>query len=268
MWFHGYPTSRLEGQGIDKIAQRLGIRVISPDRPGFGLSTVQPHRRISDWPTDVQALAGHLGLSRFSILGGSGGAPYTLACAHLLPADMLSGVGIIAGAGPWQAGAHHMPLPYRMMAQAAYSWPAGLRWSLDALVWMLRKAVATPTVTRWLDNAIQKSISDEEQGSERSVEERRQRTLRMMFEGFAQGSEATVEEANLLTQDWGIPFEDVTYDPILIWHGTKDYNSPVAMIRYMAERLPHCVLKEYDHTHFTLHEHLEEILSELVPKKR
>jgi pimeloyl-ACP methyl ester carboxylesterase len=134
---------------------------------------------------------------------------------------------------------------------------------------MLQKVLATRTVTRWLDNSIQKSISNEEQGNGRSVEERRQRTLRMMFEGFAQGSNASVDEAKLLTQDWGIPFEDVTYDPILVWHGAKDYNAPVAMVRYMAERLPHCVLKEYaDHTHFTLHAHLEEILSELIPKKR
>ncbi|KAJ5808229.1 hypothetical protein N7474_009498 [Penicillium riverlandense] len=268
MWFHGYPSSRLEGQGIDKIAQQLGIRVIAPDRPGFGLSTVQAHRHILDWPADVQALAGHLGLAHFAVLGGSGGAPYALACAHGLPADMLSGVGIMAGAGPWQAGAHHMPLLYRVTAQAAHYWPAALRWLLDLSVWMLRKVLATRTVTRWLDNSIQKSISKKEQENGRSVEERRQRTLRMMFEGFAQGSDASVDEAKLLTQDWGIPFEDVTYDPILMWHGAKDYNAPVAMVRYMAERLPHCVLKVYaDHTHFTLHAHLDEILSELIPKK-
>jgi pimeloyl-ACP methyl ester carboxylesterase len=268
MWFHGYPSSRLEGQGVDKIAHQLGVRVIAPDHPGFGLSDVQPRRRILDWPADVQALASHLGLSRFAVLGGSGGAPYALACAHALPADMLSGVGIMAGAGPWQAGAHHMPLLYRVTAQAANYWPAALRRSLDCLVWILRKVMATPTVTRWLDHSIQKSISGEEQENGRSVEERRQRMLRMMFEGFAQGSDASVEEAKLLTQDWGIPFEDVKYDPILMWHGTKDYNAPVAMVRYMAERLPHCVLKEYeDHTHFTMHALLEEIVAELVPAK-
>ncbi|OQE37547.1 hypothetical protein PENNAL_c0794G03227, partial [Penicillium nalgiovense] len=73
------------------------IRVIAPERPGFGLSTVQPNRRIMDWPADVQALAHYLSLSRFAVMGGSGGGPYALACARMLPQDMMSAVGIFAG---------------------------------------------------------------------------------------------------------------------------------------------------------------------------
>jgi hypothetical protein len=72
IFFHGWPSSRLEGRGAHKLAKQHGVRVICPDRPGFGLSTFQPGRRIADWPADVKALASHVGLSRFGILGGSG----------------------------------------------------------------------------------------------------------------------------------------------------------------------------------------------------
>ena len=42
MFMHGYPQCRLEPSTIDHIFRQRGIRVIAPERPGFGLSTVQP----------------------------------------------------------------------------------------------------------------------------------------------------------------------------------------------------------------------------------
>jgi pimeloyl-ACP methyl ester carboxylesterase len=80
------------------------VRVIAPERPGFGLSTFDETHRVSDWPSSIRALAAHLGIDRFAVLGGSGGAPYALACAHALPADMISAVGLLAPAAPWIEG--------------------------------------------------------------------------------------------------------------------------------------------------------------------
>lgn len=54
-----------------------------------------------------------------------------------------------------------------------------------------------------------------------------------------------MHDAQLLTSSWGIKFEDVTYNKVQIWHGTQDANWPVQMMRYMAERLPHCELHEF-----------------------
>lgn len=76
-------------------------------------------------------------------------------------------------------------------------------------------------------------------------------------------------EVQLLTQDWGFRFEDVAYDKIQLWHGTQDKNAPVQMVRYMVERLPHSVLREFEgENHFTLFRHLEEIVSDLVPEEK
>ncbi|CAN6674577.1 hypothetical protein TRVA0_057S00320 [Trichomonascus vanleenenianus] len=262
LYFHGYPSSRLEGRAMDDVARRLNIRVISPDRPGFGLSSIQPHRKILDWPEDVEALASHLGLSRFALLGGSGGSPYALACAYVLPRDMLSAVGIMAGAGPWQAGSHHMLPSYRLAAWAAVNWPRGLEATLGALLWVVRTALTSRTGSKSIDNWLEKNSSN----SSLTASEQRKQFIRLLLEGFAQGVEPSVHEAYLLTQDWGIPFEKVDYEPILMWHGSDDKNSPIAMVEYMADRLPHCLLHMYEgETHFTTFRHLEEILSKLVP---
>jgi hypothetical protein len=47
----------------------------------------------------------------------------------------------------------------------------------------------------------------------------------------------------------------------------QDANASVQMMRYVAERLAHSELREFeDDTHFTLHRHLDRVLTELVPE--
>lgn len=265
LFMHGYPTCRLETLGMDELAHRHNIRIITPDRNGYGLTTFNPTLRILDWPADVQALARHLDLHRFAILGGSGGSPYALACAHLLPHEMLSGVGIMAGAGPWEAGAHHMSLPYRIGALTAHYWPSGYGGILVLMVWMLRRALNSASGAQRIDEWL-----NEHSGRLDSViatKERREVIAHQVLEAFRQGAAPAVHDAQLLTSSWGIKFEDVTYDKVHIWHGQQDANAPIQMIRYMAGLLPKCELQEFeDETHFTLHRHLDRILTELVPE--
>jgi pimeloyl-ACP methyl ester carboxylesterase len=70
----------------------------------MGLSTYAPDYSLLDWPADVSALAKHLGFKRFHVMGGSGGGPCALACAHTLSSDILRGIGVLAGMGPPEAG--------------------------------------------------------------------------------------------------------------------------------------------------------------------
>jgi pimeloyl-ACP methyl ester carboxylesterase len=130
---------------------------------------------------------------------------------------------------------------------------------------MLRRALSSPSGTQQIDKALVKHFGI--QGSGSSAANLRAILTRQIFEAFRQGTGPAVHEARLLTSSWGIKFEDVRYNKIRIWHGTKDANAPIEMIRYMAERLPHCELTEFsENTHFTLHRSLDQILSEMVPK--
>lgn len=99
---HGFPGSRLEARLTDAAALGLGLRIVAPDRPGYGRSDYQPHRCLADWPRDVVALADALGSSRFAVLGVSGEGPYALACAGRLQAR-VSRVGIICALGELHA---------------------------------------------------------------------------------------------------------------------------------------------------------------------
>jgi len=79
--FHGGLSSRLDAAPAHEAAVAKGIRLISPDRPGMGLSTYQHGRRLTDWPADVAQLTDALGIERFAVMGWSAGGPYAAVCA-------------------------------------------------------------------------------------------------------------------------------------------------------------------------------------------
>ena len=96
LYFHGAPTSRLDLVGQEEEFEARRVRVISPDRPGYGRSSPQPERGFLDWPGDVEALADHLNIGQFVVVGISSGAPYAVACAALLQ-ERVSALGVLSG---------------------------------------------------------------------------------------------------------------------------------------------------------------------------
>src|SRR5262249_13234638 len=81
---HGTPGSRLDFAVYGTPLDEVHVRLIVPDRPGYGCSEAKRTARLLDWPDDVAQLADHLGLARFAVLGVSGGGPFAAACAYKL----------------------------------------------------------------------------------------------------------------------------------------------------------------------------------------
>jgi pimeloyl-ACP methyl ester carboxylesterase len=72
---HGTPGSRLTRHPDDEVYRRAGVRLITYDRAGYGLSTRLPGRTIADVAPDVAAVADALGIERFAVTGGSAARP-------------------------------------------------------------------------------------------------------------------------------------------------------------------------------------------------
>jgi pimeloyl-ACP methyl ester carboxylesterase len=241
----------------------------------------------------VQDFASSLGLERFAILGASGGGPYALACAKQIPKEKLTAVGVLAGAAVWDKGIRTKGVPwYARVGYFGANYCQGLlRLVTAALVGIARWVMTRKWVERKIDGvleaAVKAKVAREKRESEdreseegvliskegeggnelppvRTTARRREGFMGLFFEGFAQGTAELVREAKLLTNDWGFRFEDVSYDRVLVWHGSKDVNAPVERIRVMVEQIPHCVLREFDESHFGMGHHCEEILDELI----
>lgn len=95
----GSPSTRWKRPDAVRAIEESGLRLLIPDRPGYGGSTRQPGRTVADVATDVQALADAHGWDRFAVTGGSGGGPHALACAALL-ADRVTRCAVSAGITP------------------------------------------------------------------------------------------------------------------------------------------------------------------------
>lgn len=233
LYFHGFPASRLEAALTDGAAARLGIRIIAPDRPGFGRSDLQPGRRLGDWPADVTQLVDVLGLQQFTVLGVSGGGPYALACAVKIP-QRLAAVGLVGGLGPAAdtadtAGMATLNRIFLFLFRRA----PGLGRPLLALFGAgIRRRPArffdlfTATVPA-VDRAALLAPG-----------------IRPLFhaslrEAFRQGARGTARELFLYARPWD--FDPATIAvPVNLWHGALDITVPPRMGESLARRIPGC----------------------------
>lgn len=69
----------------------LGLRAVSPDRPGYGRSSPPPGRSLADWPADV-AHSPIDSIGRFIVAAHSS----AVVCAALLPERVMGGI-VVAG---------------------------------------------------------------------------------------------------------------------------------------------------------------------------
>ena len=124
-YFHGFPSSQFEAQLVHYAAVRHNVKIISASRPGFAKSSYDPNRTLLDWPTDVLALADHLRVPRFGVLGVSGGGPYAFACLERIPPERLAAAGIVCGLYPPSLGYSGMMMTTRVLF-AVSPWLPGL----------------------------------------------------------------------------------------------------------------------------------------------
>lgn len=259
-YFHGFPASRLEAELLDAAARRVGIALIAPDRPGFGLSGLQPNRTILDWPNDVAALADALGLGRFSLLGGSAGCPYALASACRLRRRVVR-VATIAGLGPTTEPeavrrmgraarlgfclARRAPFAFRLiygaLALVVAHWP-GLVYRLNPATRPDRVVLARAEVRSILDASVQ--------------------------EAFRHGTAGAVQELSLLASPWGFDLGQLSA-PLDVWHGKEDGVVPHVMGELLAHEAPNAQLHSIaNEAHVSLpFKHGVEILKRLVASK-
>jgi pimeloyl-ACP methyl ester carboxylesterase len=101
-WHHGTPNIGAPPEPLFAAADRLGIRWVSYDRPGYGGSSPHRDRDVASAADYVSCVADALDIDRFAVVGHSGGGRHALACGALLQERVL-GVVSVAGMAPFGA---------------------------------------------------------------------------------------------------------------------------------------------------------------------
>jgi pimeloyl-ACP methyl ester carboxylesterase len=231
---HGTPGSRLDRHpDAAAIMAELGLRIITYDRPGYGESDPQPGRRVVDAAGDVAAIADHLGIERFAVLGTSGGGPHALACSARL-GDRISRVGIVVGVAPsddpdldFVAGMDQLNLDEFAAAQE----------SEEALATYLQ-----PFVEEFGRNpdAVLDQMAAHLPAADQEVFRRpahRAVTLASFAEAVRQGARGWIDDDRAFATGWGFPLSEATCETRL-WQGALDVLVPRAHCAYLGERLP------------------------------
>jgi pimeloyl-ACP methyl ester carboxylesterase len=263
LFFHGFGSSRVVRHPDDDIAAELGARVIAIDRPGIGLSTRQPGRRVTDFPRDVAELLDVLGIERCSIVAWSGGGPYALACAWQMP-ERFSVVGLISAPAPLSGvpGSTGYTWPrHRAMSRTADHAP----WVIALAMWQWsRQQKSDPQ--KHLDEAIGGMVeADREILGDPAL---RAVMIANASEMYRQGSGGVYDEALCLARPFGFPIGGVTV-PVRIWHGAQDQVVPVGMGRYLQRNIANAVATFFPHEgHHFVYDRWREILGVIVAEAR
>ena len=125
VYCHGAIGSpRWRTPALDHVIERLSIRYVMVNRPGFGGSDPSPGRTVADFARDLGEVMTALGHRRFSVVGVSAGAPYALACGWTL-AERLVGLAAVSPLGPPDGVAACRGLRYRVPLLPFGSDPVG-----------------------------------------------------------------------------------------------------------------------------------------------
>jgi pimeloyl-ACP methyl ester carboxylesterase len=229
--FHGSGSSRLERPASEEMLKKLGIRFISVDRPGHGLSEFQPNRRLTDWAKDISQLAEHLNVQKFHVTGHSAGGPHALACAHELPEQIIAAAAISSVAPMSRKNAYTgMPLSNKLLAKASRHSP----WVTKLIRRIMRNMIVgdVEQATRQLMSSIPES-DKEALYNHKNVEI----LIASIREGFKQGYESVAQDDILINRDWEFSLENIN-PRIDIWHGETDVNVPIHAGKYLAAEIP------------------------------
>jgi len=245
--FHGLPGSRAECLLLDGAAKKYNVTIITPDRPGYGLSSRQPGRSLINWAEDVDNLADALGLDRFGIIGVSGGAPCALSCVNSL-SQRVSRAGIVCGLGPlYQTGlVRDMRWFVRNAFFLARTFPRILKITHGFPMMALTKV--SPTTV--LD-----VVALVHPGADRQVlksPDVRDKLVLNIQEAFRQGADGAIQDMRLYTQPWGFNLRDIK-SHVDIWHGDADEIVPISHGQYLHQQLPNSTFtKMPGQAHFSL----------------
>ncbi len=214
-------------------ARLHGFRLISYDRPGYGGSTPMPDRVIADCCADVEAILGGLGISRIAVWGFSGGGPYALATAALLP-NAVTAVCLFAPLGPYGAAGldflDGMADSYREEVRIFFSDRAAAREKFRAEAAEMFGRLSTPGgwLAQWGDRAGKDAAHGQEAAD----------YLASIYQdGWTHGDDGWWDDWSAFLGPWGFDLAAITA-PVSLWHGLADTRCPPGHSRWLAERIP------------------------------
>ena len=228
VWFWGTPGAAVPDPTLDRLADDYGLRLLQPNRPGYGQSDPRPGRRIVDLVGDVDVALQVLGVQDAVVMGGSGGGPHALAMAARLP-QCRAAASLVS---PAPRDAEGLDFYDGMAPSNQEEWRLADQGE-DAVRPFLDKLVATSddiTVEGYADcfcpqDRAALEAADPEVRAARSAK------------GLERGVEGWLEDDLAMTTPWGFDLDEIDV-PVSFWAGRQDRFVSFRHTLWMGERVP------------------------------
>jgi pimeloyl-ACP methyl ester carboxylesterase len=260
---HGTPGGRSGPRPRGIVLYRLGIRLISYDRPGYADSDRDPGRTVASAAEDVRIIADYFRLDRFSVVGRSGGAPHALACAALLP-DRVISAAALGSLAPYDAEDLDWTAGMTESNVRAYGYANTDR---DALRAMLEEQAER--VSKGSEGLLSALWSEMGNHDKEVVDDIALRRIIADIHVEALSNNCVdgwMDDVIALGRPWGFEPAKITV-PVKLWGGQDDVFSPIGHTYWLAERINGAEVKiGYGKAHFGAVEILPRILAWVARK--
>ncbi|KAL3628296.1 hypothetical protein CASFOL_027342 [Castilleja foliolosa] len=219
------------------------IYIVSLDRPGYGESDPDPTRTVKSLAFDIEELADQLGLgSKFYVVGFSMGGQVVWSCLKYIPHRLVGAALVAPVVNYW----------WPSFPSNLSQWAYGLQPKQDQ--WAVRVAHYTPWLTYWWNT--QKlfpasSVIDHNPTVYADQDKELIPKIISLKKEFQAALPRQQGEFESLHRHMMIGFGTWEFDPmdlknpfpenegsVHLWHGDDDRLVPVALQRYIADRLP------------------------------
>jgi pimeloyl-ACP methyl ester carboxylesterase len=254
---HGTPGGRNGPHPRGIVLYRLGIRLISYDRPGYGASDPHPGRAIVNTAGDVAAIADALGINRFGIVGRSGGAPHALACAAVLRERVLSAAAL-ASLAP--SDAEGLDWCYGMTNSNVKAYRDAQDNGVSLAAELAERAMQVRSDPESLLGSLWPELVSHDRKVVGDIALRR-----IISETYAEALRDSacgwIDDVLALRRTWGFKLSEIT-SPVMLWHGGDDVFSPASHTRWLARQIDGSTLEvQSGAAHFSAVEVLPRILT-------
>lgn len=262
--FHGMPGSRHMFGISDAIGRKLGLRLIGPERPGFGLSSPHPQRTLASYADDIAFVADALGIERFAVAGVSGGGPYATACAALMP-ERVTALGLVSPVAPVMEASSGRPYPIGLGHTIAFRTGPCMMPLLTGIFAIGRGLFLFAPSVMYGIMMTRCSQSDRKILSRPEV---RREVFKAITEGMRPGVQGALQDMRLYSRPWSIPLDHIKA-PTFLWQGMSDRSVPISAALRLGELIPSCHVTRIENAgHFWVYDNIDTVLATLAEAVR
>eukprot|EP01084_Bolivina_argentea_P074507 135156_1 len=243
--FHGALSSRLEALSLSNAAFNRDIKIICADRPGCGLSDIDPNITYESFSNDIKQLLNHLNISSgsFGFSGISQGGSYVLSNLYFLK-ELKPQIGVlISSVSQYKSNEFNQSEIDKTIkncsdlkdgGKLAIKYPPLFYLRLKIIEYILN--YAPHLIIKQIGN-MTKSTADSEFFAKQEKLDAFVESMKYSMHKY--GTKGWIKMMSNMFHEWGFNLKDIDIESekILCYHGSDDQMCPIEWQQLLANKL-------------------------------